>query len=85
VPLHAGDWRYIRPVEFRCIVTDLANVLISFSSHVSTFLFYLMLVHCSGPLGVSVLMVRLIVHFSSRHTCQWAHLRVERFLLLFIV
>jgi hypothetical protein len=45
----------------------------------------LLLVHCSGPLGVSVLVVRLVVHLSSHHPCQWVHFRVERFILLFIV
>jgi hypothetical protein len=71
--------------NFVVLVTNLAKWLIGFSSRVSAFLFSLMLVRCSGPLGVSVLVVRLVVHLSSQRTCQWAHFIVECFLLLFIL
>jgi hypothetical protein len=71
--------------NFVVFLTNLANGCSVLALMFQQFLFSLMLVHCSGPLGVSVLMVRLIVHFSSQHTCQWAHLRVVRFRFLFIV
>jgi hypothetical protein len=58
------------PWNFVVFGTNLANGWSALAPMFQQFLFFLMLVHCSGHLGVSVLVVRLIVHFSSQHTCQ---------------